>query len=213
MKQDTRKIPATPRPIQPITAPISQGKIILAVALIAVMGFLWIRMFLRHGKPAAASGKSPVPKAAQAAGAKSTAPPVRLSYAPLTIVPGRQDRLARDLFSVPDKAVFPWQQKVLPVPQAEKPGADTPPEDPWEKLIRPLVERMVVDAIGTDPKGTAQAFIQDRFLSVGDVLPLKQGQTLYELKVKQIHSNAVVLGWQDHEVTLRMSEPGMSGDK
>ena len=209
MKQDAKKIPVTTsRPVQPAHSSISQGKIILAVVLIGVMGFLWIRVFLR-GKPAAASAKPTTSKASQAAAAKST-PPVRLSYAPLAVVPGRQDRLARDLFSVPDTAVFPWQQKPA---QAEQPSTVTSIEDPWDKQIRPFMERIVVDAIGTDPKGTAQAFIQDRFLSVGDMLPLKQGQQQYELKVKQIRSNAVVLEWQDHTVTLKMSEPGMSGDK
>jgi hypothetical protein len=210
MKQDSKKFPVTSRPLHPMPSPISQGKIILAVVLIGVMGFLWIRVFLRQAKPAAASAKSTTSKASQAAAGKSV-PPVRLSYVPLAVVPGRQDRLARDVFSVPDSAVFPWQQK--PVPQAEQPNAVTSIDDSWDKQIRPLVEKIVVDAIGTDPKGTAQAFIQDRFLSVGDVLPLKQGQQQYELKITQIHSNAVVLEWQDHAVTLKMSEPGMSGDK
>jgi hypothetical protein len=210
MKQDLKKLSATSRPLQTMPSPISQGKIILAVVLIGVMGFLWIRVFLR-GKPAAASAKPATSKASQTAAAVKSAPAVRLSYVPLAVVPGRQDRLARDLFSVPDSAVFPWQQKA--VPQAEQPNAVTPIEDPWDKQIRPFMERIVVDAIGTDPKGTAQAFIQDRFLSIGDVLSLKQGQQQYELKVKEIHSNSVVLEWQDHAVILRMSEPGMSGDK
>jgi len=211
MKQEVKKIPVTTsRPIQPAHSSVSQGKMILAVVLVGVMGFLWIRVFLRQGKPAVASAKPTTSKASQAAAAAKSAPPMRLSYAPLAVVPGRQDRLARDLFSVPDSAVFPWQQKPA---QAEQPGAVTPIEDPWDKQIRPFMERIVVDAIGTDPKGTAQAFIQDRFLSVGDVLPLKQGQKQYEVKVKEIHSNSVVLEWQDHAVTLKMSEPGMPGDK
>lgn len=211
MKQDAKKIPVTTsRPVQPAHSSVGQGKIILAIVLVGVMGFLWIRVFLRHGKPAAASAKPTTSKASQAAAAAKSTLPVRLSYASLAVVPGRQDRLARDLFSEPDSAVFPWQQKPA---QAEQPSAVTPIEDPWDKQIRPFMERIVVDAIGTDPKGTAQAFIQDRFLSVGDVLPLHQGQKQYEVKVKEIHSNSVVLEWQDHAVTLKMSEPGMPGDK
>lgn len=210
MKPDLKKLPATSRPIQMMPPPINQGKIILAVVLIGVMGFLWIRVFLR-GKPAAASAKPTTTQAAAATAAIKTAPVVRFSYVPLAVVPGRHDRLTRDLFSVPDSAIFPWQQK--PVPQAEQPNAVTPVEDPWEKQIRPFMERIVVDAIGTDPKGTAQVFIQDRFLSIGDRFSFKLGQQQYELKVKEIHSNSVVLEWQDHSVTLKMSEPGMSGDK
>lgn len=212
MKQDTKKFPATAsRPIQTVPMSISQGKIILAVVLIGVMVFLWIRVFLRQGKPAPVSAKPTTSKASQPAAASKSMPAVRLTYIPLTVVPGRQDRLARDLFTVPDSAVFPWQQKS--VSATEQTSIVTPIEDPWDKQIRPAIERIVVDAIGTDPRGTAQVFIQDRFLLVGDVLPLKQGQKQYELKVKEIHSNSVVLEWRDHSVTLKMSEPGMSGDK
>lgn len=212
MKQEPKKNPATAsRPIQTVPMSISQGKLILAVVLIGVMGFLWIRVFLRQGKPAPASAKPTASKASQPAVAPKSEPAIRLTYTPLTIVPGRQDRLARDLFTVPDSAVFPWQQK--PASATEQTSVTAPIEDPWDKEIRPAVERIVVDAIGTDARGTAQVFIQDRFMLVGDVLPLKLGQKQYELKVKEIHSNSVMLEWQDHSVTLKMSEPGMSGDK
>ncbi|NLH16081.1 MAG: hypothetical protein GX455_05850 [Phycisphaerae bacterium] len=213
MKQDAKKYPLTPRPVQPVASPISQGKIILAVVLIGVMGFMWIRVYWRHGKPAAVSAQPAASKAPQKVPAVKSAPTARLSYSPLVTVSGRHDRLARDLFSAPDTAVFPWQQAAQPIPPLESQNAVTPFEDPWDKKIRPLVERMTVDAIGTDPKGTAQAFIQDRFLVSGDTLSVQLGQQQYELKIKEIHSNAVVLEWQEHTVTLKMAEPGMSGDK
>ena len=76
-----------------------------------------------------------------------------------------------------------------------------------------MIEKMVVDAIGTDPQGTAQAFLQDRFVIVGDRFPIQKGAQKYELTVKEIHSSAVVLEWQEHEITLHMAEPGMTGDK
>lgn len=213
MKQDAKKYPIAPRPVQPVASPISQGKIILAVVLIGVMGFMWLRVYLRHGKPATVSAQPAASKVLQKVPTVKSAPTVRLSYTPLATVSGRHDRLARDLFSAPDTAVFPWQQAAQPIPPSESPNTVAPFEDPWEKKIRPLVERMTVDAIGTDPKGTAQAFIQDRFLVIGDTLLVKSGQQQYELKIKEIRSNAVMLEWQEHTVTLKMAEPGMSGDK
>jgi len=107
---------------------------------------------------------------------------------------GSQDRLARDLFSVPDSAVFPWQQKPA---QAEQPGAVTPIEDPWDKQIRPFMERIVVDAIGTDPKGTAQRSSRTGSCRWAMCCRSSRARKQYEVKVKEIHSNSVVLEWQD----------------
>ncbi len=212
MKQDAKKFPITSRPVQPVASPIGQGKIILAVVLIGVMGFLWIRVFMRNGKPTAVSAKTTASKVQPVPTAKSS-PAVRLSYTPLATVSGRHDRLARDLFAAPDGIVFPWQRTTEPAMPSESQNPVLPNEDPWDKKIRPLAEKISIDAIGTDPKGTAQAFIQDRFLVVGDTLLLKSGQQQYELIVKQISSNTVVLEWQEHTVTVKMAEPGQSGDK
>jgi hypothetical protein len=210
MKLEPKKNPMSPRPIQPIETPISQGKIVLAVVLIGVMGFLWIRVFVRHGKPATAAARPAATQAATPAKGPQKAPAIRLSYVPLQVVPGRQDVLTRDLFAEPDSAVFPWQKSQIPTEPSKEESVNV---DPWDKEIRPLAEKLSVDAIGTDPKGTAQAFIQDRFLVAGDRLPIQKGDRTYELTVTLIQSNSVTLEWQGHELKLKMSEPGMTGNK
>jgi len=213
MKPETKKISVPSRPSPSVSAPISQSKVILAVILVGVMAFLWIRVILRQGKPTAATAQTPTSKTTSIPTSNPSAPTPQLSYSLLPIVPGRQDRLARDIFTSPESSVFPWQQtaKLQAVPDASESVVTV--TDPWEKTVRPMIEKMVVDAIGTDPQGTAQAFLQDRFVIVGDRFPIQKGAQKYELTVKEIHSSAVVLEWQEHEITLHMAEPGMTGDK
>ncbi len=215
MRQDAKRVPlSSPRTNSLAAPPISPGKIILACVLIVVMAILWIRIVFRHRSPAKASAQKNVTQvSAPPSNTLSPLPPTQLTYSRLPIREGRHDTLARNIFANPNAVVFPWQTPTPVDPVEPVAPGDDPVRKQWNTIVCPLLKKISVDAIVNDAKGTGyQAFLQDKCLSVGAILPIRQGANRYEITVKEIRSNAVVLEWESYSETIKMSEPDNSGE-
>ena len=73
-----------------------------------------------------------------------------------------------------------------------------------EEITRRVAESLKLDAIvlGENPR----AFINDKLLSVGDRLFLRDGTSTYECEVTKIEENAVSIKCGQAEVTLRLAQ-------
>jgi len=165
-------------------ASAEKSKLLIAIALISVMAFMWIKVF---------AGKSTVANAA--AGTVATAQKVvahrTITYVALPIVAGRNDTLKRNVFSrsgLGSNAI-----------------ANSADVGMHKANIAKIRKTIKLDAIITGESPVA--FIDSKLVSVGSELPLKCAGQLYEFVVTEITETTALLSWEDFNITLRMAQP------
>ena len=77
-------------------------------------------------------------------------------------------------------------------------------KDGNEEIIRKVAEKLKLEAIGLD--GNPQAFINNKLLSVGDKLLVRDGGNTYECEVMAIEENVVLIKCGDAEITLKVTK-------
>ena len=174
-------------------------KTVIAVCLIIVMVFMWVRVIGRKGPQSA--------KAADVAegtdGQMNSE--LKISFIELPKVTGRNDVLTRDFFTVGD-----WWDFVRD--KGNSSGAEAVSivsGDGSEETIKRAAAKLKLEAIvmGEYP----QAFINDKLLSAGDKLPVRDGVETYECEVTKIEGNTVLIRCGGAEVTLRLTQPSIIG--
>lgn len=175
-------------------------KTVIAVCLIIVMVFMWVRVIGRKG-----------PQSANAADAAEVTEgqmnsESKISFIELPKVAGRNDVLTRDFFAVGD-----WWDFVRDR-EGNSSGAEAVSvvsRDGSEETIRRAAAKLKLEAIvlGENP----QAFINDKLLSVGDKLSVRDGIDTYECEVTKIEGNIVLIRCGGAEVTLRLTQPSIIG--
>jgi len=157
-------------------------KTLVASCLIAVMVFMWAKVM---------SGKGP--KSAEAASSYRQAheqqgPESKVSFVEMPSVKGRNDVLTRDFFKV-NGEVFGNTEEVNMISKTS------------EGDISVIVEKLKLEAIelGRNP----QAFINNKLLSVGDSLLVRDGSNTYECEVVSIEKNTVLIRCLEAEITLK----------
>jgi len=176
----------------------ARKKTVLAFCLIAVMAFMWVRVFKRH-----------TPDAAEAALMTqkenlNDQPPiesgVKISFIELPKVSGRNDVITRDFFNSARWRGFikDREEKSL---VGYKEVSVTSNNDRQEVLSK-IAGKLKLEAIelGENPR----AFINSRLLSVGDKLHLKDGLESYECEVVRIEQDLVLIKCAEVEITLRL---------
>ena len=161
-------------------------KSVMALCLIGVMVFMWARMF--RGK---------TPESARAAltaevMAKSESDyGVKMSFIELPKVTGRNDALTRDFF-------------VIDGGNLNRSAAEFVLGDGGEEIARRVAEKLKLEAIvvSTSP----QAFINDKFLSVGDKLNISDGDNAHECEVIGIEEGKAVIRCGEAEITLKLTD-------
>lgn len=160
-------------------------KTIVALCLIAVMGFMWVRVFMRKE-----------PKSAEAAVVQRKVEPntsgsnseLKISFVELPKVTGRNDVLTKDFFAannwqdfIDGKGESPDGNKEVIVVS----GVDD------EEIVKRVAKKLKLEAIGLgkNPK----AFINDKLLSVGDTLLIADGVDTYECEVVRIEEKMVLI--------------------
>jgi hypothetical protein len=169
-------------------------KSITAICLIAVMAFMWVRVL---------GGKAP--QGAVAASAQDAAhyasesdSDLRISFTELPMVEGRNDVLTRDFFTVDDWQNFLTGRKNL----ISIEETDAVSKDNAEEAVRRIAEKLKLEAIGLGEN--PQAFINDKLLSVGDKLSVRDGGNTYECIVTGIEENKVSVKFGEAEFTLKL---------
>ncbi len=164
-------------------------KTTMAVCLILVMAFMWVKVLTPN-----------VPNSAAAAAVDDAAglseSPLKLTYVELPVVEGRNDTLTRDFFTVGKE--FLRGGAVVDIVAG---GGN-------EELTRRIVEKLKLEAIafGENP----QAFINDEMVSEGDKLSVKEGANEYEFTVVKIGQSTVFMRCGEAEITLKLA-PAIEG--
>jgi hypothetical protein len=171
-------------------------KVILAVGLVAVMVIMWVRL-LTGKKPGVTSA---APEQTQSAGTKK-APPMKLQFHELPVIEGRNDRIHRDFFSADGLAAFRQD------PASQDTGTDTEVRNGTgsrneEVILRVARKGLRLEAVLEGPR----AFMNDRLVSVGDRLSVKDGPTSYVFEVIEIQDDSVLVGCNGEQVTLRLTQ-------
>jgi len=165
-------------------ASAEKSKLLIAIALITVMAFMWIKVF---------SGKSTVTNAAAGTAhiAQKAAVQRTITYVELPVVAGRNDMLKRNVF---DCSTFG--------PSAVAGGGGM---GRHRTNIEKIAKTIKLGAVITGENPAA--FIDSQLVSVGSVLPLKCDGQLYEFAVTEITETTALLSWKDFNITVRMAQP------
>jgi hypothetical protein len=168
----------------------------MACALSLVMLFMWVRVFVGH-RPAAAAAAPP------SASATSTPhkAPVKVRLVDLPQVPGRQEAIERDFFTIKDRTYFRRN------PAGRKTGTDK------EVPLASSYAQEVMQRVGQTVKLEAvlwsespQAFINDQLLNVGGKLTVKDGADFLELEVLRIYVDSVLVECKGMQLTLELAQ-------
>ncbi len=184
--------------------PVNKTRLAIALSLLAVMGIMWLSIFLKGRTPvmtAVATAKANATQAAPPASpvaADGPAHKLEAIFKPLPFEPGRHDVLAADVFSTSNWKAFRWDAGPGQIIGTQGYG-----HDQIEKVVRLLS----INAIAA--KGQLlEAFIEyeGQYLvaAVGQPMVVEHSDGIYEFTVEQIKGNRVVLGWQGRTFEIDM---------
>ncbi len=170
----------------------------IAVALVAVMAVMWLRV-LTGQKPQSAGAGPSSPQRIEAVA--DDQPSMR--FVELPVQPGRNDRIHRDFFTAHNWSDFSSGSRSQGT--GPKPDVGTAPADRTEEVVAKLARTLQLEAVlwSADP----QAFVNDRLVRIGDTLALREGADFYPFEVVEIQKDAVLVTCGDSRFTLKLSPP------
>jgi hypothetical protein len=177
---------------------LDKKKTVFAACLLAVMAFMWVRVFLGR-RPSPAAAETP---AAQTQ-AKPAKPPTTIRYHKLPNIPGRNDYINRDFFAARDWECF----RQGPGSPTQGPGLQVPAPDTNhdQKVAKKLGHKLQLQAVLRD--GNPRAFINDQLLRMGDRLTVHDGPDTCEFEVLRIYEDSVLVGCNGTQLTLKLTQP------
>ena len=168
-------------------------KSVPALCLIAIMAFMWIRVFTRKTPQGAEGAPATDPPSAENAPSEE----YRVSFVELPKVAGRNDAISRDFF-----ASNGWQHFVDG--QGRKQGdieeVSIVSKNGNEEVIRRVAEKLKLEA--TIVGGISQVMINGQPRNIGDKMPISDGADTYECEVIEIREYAVVIKCGEAEIRL-----------
>lgn len=184
--------------------PAKKAKIIIAAVLMTAMVFMWVKVLFGENTKDAKGVVLGSADARNQSAKPDEKPVVKISYVQLPVVPGRNDVLAKDIFTSQNWIAFDWGDGEN-AGNVEIVSPDENGRQMHENNIRQIAERVTVDAISADQSGKIQAFIQDDVVSIGSKLTVEHNGYAYEFIVIEIQTDKVVLGWKNCTVTLQIA--------
>ena len=180
-------------------AAAQKKKSVMAVCLIALMVFMWVRV-LKNKAPQTAGAAVVTQKATE--GRSDSAG--KISFVELPVITGRNDVLTRDFFVVDN-----WQS-FLAGQNGKNSGdigdVNVLAGDGTGKTLKQVAEKLQLEVIelGRNP----HAFINGKLLSVGDKFDVKDGINTYECEVIGIEENTVFIRTGEAKISLRLAKAG-----
>jgi len=175
-------------------------KTIAASCLIIVMAILWIRVLTNNGPETAEA----VITVEQSNIEDTSAENSSISFIKLPHIVGRNDVITRDFFASNDWRHFNGGKKrnlavIEDVNVISKNGN--------EEVIRKVAEKLKLEAIVV-LSNKPRAFINNKVISVGDKVLIRDGNDTYECEVIEIQEkeNIVVIKCREAEVTLKLTQ-------
>ncbi len=175
-------------------------KAVAASCLIAVMAIMWVRVLTK--KTPEAAGAAFMTEQLNVEGMLDQK--LNISFTELPQVAGRNDVITRDFFASNGWRHFGGQERNLTVIEevnvVSKNGND--------EVIRKVAEKLKLEAIVV-LSNNPRAFINDKVVSVGDKVLIRDGVDTYECEVIEIKENMVVIKCREAEVTLKLTQVSM----
>ena len=176
---------------------VQKKKTVLALCLITLMAFMWIRVLIRKAPQAANAGLL----AGQMDVETQSETELKISFIELPQAEGRNDVITRDFFDSDG-----WQDFVDG--QGRKSNSveevDIISKEGDQEVIRRVAEKLNLEAIVLSEN--PQAFINDKLLSVGDKTLIGDGTNSYECEVVEIKENTVVMRCRESKITLKLTQ-------
>ena len=173
-------------------------KTICALCLIAVMALMWARLLGKKKLEGAEAGV--MSQVVNLKGESNSE--LKMSFIELPKVKGRNDVLTRDFF-----ASGGWQDFIRAGEGGNLTGTgevNIVSRNGNEEVVRRIAEKLKLQAIGLGEN--PQAFINDKLLSVGDKLLVREGVNGYECKVVGIEESMVSIRCGEAEIQLKLMQ-------
>jgi hypothetical protein len=176
---------------------VQKKKTVLALCLITLMAFMWIRVLTRKAPQAAKAGLL----AGQMNVETQSESELKISFIELPQAAGRNDVITRDFFDSDG-----WQDFVdgKGRKSAGAEEVDIVSKNGDQEVIRKVAEKLRLEAIVSSENPLA--FINDKVLRVGDKLLIGDGVDKYECEVVEIKENTVVMRCRESRITLKLAQ-------
>jgi hypothetical protein len=165
-------------------------KTVMALCLIAVMVLMWLRVFGRKTPQSAEAALMTQRANLNILGSDSE---LKISFIELPKVEGRNDVLTGDFF-----AADGWQNFMS--------GGEVNVvlKDGSQEVVTRVAEKLKLEAIGLGEN--PQAFINNKLLSVGDKLLVRDGVNTCECEVVGIEESTVFIRCGEAEIKLKLTQ-------
>jgi preprotein translocase subunit YajC len=175
-------------------------KAVTTLCLILVMAFMWLRVLTKNAPEASQASLI----TGQLNSQDQVSQELNVSFIELPKVAGRNDVITRDFFTSNGWRYFGNGQKEKAVIEE----VNIVSKNGNEEVIRKVAEKLKLEAtvvLGTNPR----AYINDKVVSVGDKVLIRDGIDTYECEVIEIKENTVVIKCREAEVTLKLTQASM----
>ena len=174
------------------------GKTVLAIILVIMLVFMWMRIFINKGKNVDEAAAAMEQLHAQQENNDTT--DFNLVYVELPFEKGRHDAIENDLFVPKD---FYEKQK----PSEVKTNTGNDKGRISKNQVSAILRHLDVGAIikRNDSPGY-KAFINGNLLKDGEILSVKFGGNSFELKVLEILSDEVIFDCNETIISFKMSQ-------
>lgn len=171
---------------------IDGKKTIVAVGLVVIMAFMWIRVLTGNRPSSAAADAVPI----AAVGPKT---PRKPQFVELPELPGRNDSIFRNFFVVQDRTLFQSAPAASTGTEVRTSSANN-----GQEVVHRAAGKLKLEAVlwSDNP----QAFVNDQLLRVGDQFTVKEGAVSLVFEVVRIYEDSVLLACNDTQLTLKMAQ-------
>jgi len=178
-------------------------KAVAASCLIAVMAIMWVRVLTKQAPEAAEAAFGTEQLNAEGVSNQK----LNVSFTELPQVAGRNDVITRDFFASNGWRHFGGQERNLTVIEE----VNVVSKNGNEEVIRKVAEKLKLEAIVV-LSNNPRAFINNKVVSVGDKVLIRDGVDIYECEVIEIKEkeNKVVIKCREAEVTLKLTRVSMN---
>jgi len=177
-------------------------KAVAASCLVAVMAIMWVRVLTKQAPEAA--GAALMTEQFNQTGSSNQE--LKVSFIELPQVTGRNDVITRDFFASDDWRHFD-REKGQNLAVIEE--VNIVSKNGNEEVIKKIAEKLKLEAIVVLSKNP-RAFINDKVVSVGNKVLIRDGADTYECEVIEIKENMVVIKCREAEVTLKLTRVSMN---